>query len=52
MTRWKKREKQLDRVLQSATGMVGDLQGLAGREMPELPALTDDPELNDDEGTP
>lgn len=39
LTRWKKREKQIERVLVSATSLSGDLQGIGGREMPELPAF-------------
>jgi hypothetical protein len=41
LTRWKKREKQIERVLLSATSLSGDLKGIGGREMPELPAFSD-----------
>jgi len=36
---WAKREKQIDRVLKSTSGMYGDLQGIAGSSLPELPSL-------------
>lgn len=41
LTRWKKREKQIERVLMSATSLSGDLKGIGGREMPELPAFSE-----------
>lgn len=41
LARWKKREKQIERVLVSASSLSGDLQGIGGREMPELPAFTE-----------
>ncbi|MCU0315360.1 MAG: DUF2130 domain-containing protein [Fimbriimonadaceae bacterium] len=50
LKRWKKREKQIERVLLSVTGLSGDLQGIGGREMPELPALEDYEDTEDDEG--
>ncbi len=36
---WAKREKQLEKVLLSTSGMYGDLQGIAGSALPTLPAL-------------
>jgi hypothetical protein len=40
MTRqWAKRESQILGVVESTAGMVGDLQGIAGKAMPEIPAL-------------
>ncbi len=36
---WAKREKQLQRVLRNTSGMYGDLQGIAGSSLPELPSL-------------
>jgi hypothetical protein len=39
--RWNKRQKQIERVLMSASSLSGDLQGIGGSEMPELPAFTD-----------
>lgn len=38
-TRWAKREKQLETLLDSTTGIWGDLQGIAGRDVGELEAL-------------
>lgn len=37
--RWKKRRKQLDRVLLSASGLYGDLQGIIGGSLPEIEAM-------------
>jgi hypothetical protein len=40
MTRgWAKREKQIEQVISSTVGMYGDLQGIAGRAMADLPVL-------------
>ena len=40
MTRlWAKREEQLRGVLDSTAGLCGDLQGIAGRAMPEIESL-------------
>jgi hypothetical protein len=33
---WAKREEQLNGVLDSTAGLYGDLQGIAGRGMPEI----------------
>ncbi len=41
LTRWKRRERQIERVLQSAAALSGDLHGIGGREMPELPSFAD-----------
>lgn len=35
-TCWKKREKQLERVLLSTSGLYGDLQGIIGSTLPEI----------------
>lgn len=40
--RWNKREKQLERVMTSVAGLSGDLQGIAGDELPELPFSDED----------
>lgn len=42
LARWKKRDKQIERVLLSASSLSGDLQGIGGRDMPELPAFTEE----------
>ena len=40
MTRqWSKRETQIVSVIESTVGMVGDLQAIAGKAMPEIPSL-------------
>jgi hypothetical protein len=36
---WRKRERQLERGLKNWTAVYGDLRGIAGRSMPELPQL-------------
>ncbi|MEM2914282.1 MAG: DUF2130 domain-containing protein [Candidatus Bathyarchaeia archaeon] len=50
---WKKREKQIERVLKNTIRMYGDMQGIIGAQLPqikalELPAITDDSHNNDD----
>ncbi len=39
MRMWAKREEQLRGVLDSTAGLYGDLQGIAGRAMPEIESL-------------
>ena len=39
LLRWKKREKQLEILLESTTGIMGDLHGIAGQDLPEIEAL-------------
>jgi hypothetical protein len=36
---WAKREEQLKSVLDSSAGLYGDLQGIAGRALPEIESL-------------
>ncbi len=36
---WSKREKQLEVVMLATSGMYGDLEGIAGRSMPEIEGL-------------
>jgi hypothetical protein len=36
---WAKREKQIERVMQSTVGMYGDLQGIAGKTMQQIEGL-------------
>ena len=36
---WSKREAQILAVVDSTVGMVGGLQGIAGKAMPEIPIL-------------
>jgi hypothetical protein len=37
---WAKREEQLKSVLDSSVGLCGDLQGIAGRALPEMENLS------------
>lgn len=37
--RWKKRRKQLERVMLSATGLYGDLQGIIGSGLQEIEGM-------------
>jgi len=39
-TRWNKRAKQLARVLDSTSGLYGDLQGIIGRSLPEIKGMS------------
>jgi hypothetical protein len=39
MKQWAKREKQIEMVMGATVGMYGDLQGIAGQEVPEIDAL-------------
>ena len=36
---WAKRETQITSVIESTVGLVGDLQAIAGKAMPEIPSL-------------
>jgi hypothetical protein len=36
---WAKRQAQIQSVVDTTVGMYGDLQGIAGRAMQEIPAL-------------
>jgi len=36
---WAKREEQIERVMQATLGMYGDLQGIAGKSLPEIEGL-------------
>jgi hypothetical protein len=46
--RWSKREKQIQRVICNTSGMYGDLQGLIGSSLHNIPALThQDPDLGE-----
>jgi hypothetical protein len=37
---WAKREAQIRGVIESTVGMYGDLQGIAGKALDEIEALT------------
>jgi hypothetical protein len=60
---WKKRQRQLERALENLSAFHGDLRGIAGRQLAELPELmlpsgkeesvdvaSVDPERDDDDG--
>ncbi len=49
MARWKRQERRIERVLASVAGLQGDLQGIAGSEMPELPGFESDAGLLDED---
>jgi hypothetical protein len=36
---WKQREKELERVIKNTAGLYGDMQGIIGGQIPEIPAL-------------
>lgn len=36
---WREREKQIERVVTNTVGMYGEMRGLIGSSMPEIPAL-------------
>jgi hypothetical protein len=36
---WAKRESQLDRMMEATVGMYGDLQGIAGKSVPEIDGI-------------
>ncbi len=39
LSRWKRQEKRIERVLNSVAALQGDLQGIAGNELPALPGF-------------
>lgn len=47
---WAKRETQILSVIDSTVGMVGDLQAIAGKAMPEIPSL-DVPQIESSESS-
>jgi len=46
---WREREKQIARVVNNTVGMYGEMRGLIGSSMPEIPALALDGGLLDDQ---
>lgn len=44
LSRWKRQEKRIARVLESVAGLQGDLQGIGGKDMLELPGFEEDEE--------
>jgi hypothetical protein len=51
MRQWAKREEQLKEVLHTSAGLYGDLQGIAGRSIPQIESL-ELPMIEDKETTP
>jgi hypothetical protein len=43
---WKEREKQLDKVLMSTSGLYGSIKGIAGASVQDIPLLEDSAEDN------
>jgi hypothetical protein len=46
--RWARREKQIQKVISSTSGMYGDLQGLIGSSLQTIPMLTSEDEIATD----
>lgn len=44
---WKEREKQLEKVLLSTSGLYGSIKGIAGASIGEIAILEDDPEADE-----
>lgn len=40
LKQWDKRRMQIDRVVQATVGMYGDLQGIAGKSLPEIEGVS------------
>lgn len=49
LSRWKRQERRIERVLSSVASLQGDLQGIAGSEMPELPGFEPDAGVQGDD---
>jgi hypothetical protein len=48
---WSRREKQLELVARGTTGMIGDLEAIAGATIPQIEALSLLPQLEEGEDT-
>lgn len=48
-SRWRRQERRIERVLSSVAGLQGDLKGIAGSEMPELPGFAAVVEADEEE---
>ena len=46
---WKEREKQLEKVLLSTSGMYGSIKGIAGSSIGDIPLLEEEIKDDDDE---
>lgn len=49
LSRWRRQERRIERVLASVAGLQGDLTGIAGSEMPELPGFEAESNLEGDD---
>lgn len=49
MKSWAKREKQIQNVIDNTVGLYGDLEGIAGRAMPQIAGLEIDLIANDED---
>jgi hypothetical protein len=49
---WKEREKQIARVLANTAQMYGEVRGIMGASLPEVPALALDPAALLEDRTP
>lgn len=47
LSRWKRQEKRIERVLNSVASLQGDLQGIAGKELPALPGFALDTAIDE-----
>jgi hypothetical protein len=47
---WKEREKQLEKVLMSTSGLYGSIKGIAGASVQEIPVLEMDAAPEEEEG--
>ncbi|MBR0795656.1 hypothetical protein JQ615_09680 [Bradyrhizobium jicamae] len=43
---WAKREAQVNMMIESTAGMVGDLRGIMGQAMPEIGTIDEPPMLD------
>ena len=48
---WKEREKQLEKVLLSTSGLYGSIKGIAGSSIGDIPLLDDGIEEDEDKPT-
>lgn len=49
LKRWKQQEKLMERVMNNVAGLQGDLKGIGGAEMPELPEFSEESIAEDEE---
>jgi hypothetical protein len=49
LPRWRRQERRIERVLASVATLQGDLQGIAGSEMPALPGFEPETQVEEDQ---